>query len=251
MMGVWWGTDNESVMNWSQWKPDTLKNRTWLSYISCLNGFLDWSVQENYLLVNPIPKSWLKQKQYPPIRSTPSPSEVESLLKKSQDKVKFPLRNLAILELCYSVGLRRSEVVNLRLESLQNHQIRVIGKGDKGRILPLSSSAKKRIETYLQEEREPLLRRLGRDSKALFLSYRGRALKPRDMTHIFNQQLGLNYSPHTFRHACASHMLQNGCSLRVLQKYLGHESLESTQLYTRVDLGDLREMLGKCHLRGN
>lgn len=240
----------ENLLKWSQWKQPTLKARTWLSYVSCLNGFLEWSVQENYLLVNPIPKGWSNQKQYPPVRPIPSPLEVKSFLNQPQNQVKFPLRNLAILELCYSVGLRRSEVVSLRLESIQNNQIRVIGKGDKERILPLSSSAKKRIETYLQEEREPLLLRLGVESQALFLSCRGRALKPHDMTHIFNQQLKLSYSPHQFRHACASHMLQNGCSLRVLQRYLGHESLESTQIYTRVDLGDLREMLEKCHLRG-
>ena len=162
-------------------------------------------------------------------------------------------RNKAILETLYSCGLRVSEVVNLRLTSLYLDvgYIRVIGKGDKERLVPIGESATKYIRIYMQEIRIHVPIKPGNED-ILFLNRRGSKLT-RVMIFLFlrdlARQAGItkNISPHTFRHSFATHLVEGGADLRAVQEMLGHESITTTEIYTHLDREYLRETLHRYH----
>lgn len=163
------------------------------------------------------------------------------------------LRNRAGLELLYTTGMRRAEMEGLTLESLRlpERLVRVLGKGDKERLIPIGREAARCLRDYLEHGR-PKMESKG--SPALFLSSMGgpmrarsmlRALKTYAKTAGVKKAVGL----HTIRHSCATHMLAGGADIRYIQELLGHVSLKTTQIYTRVDTSDLRRMLDSCHPR--
>jgi integrase/recombinase XerD len=162
-------------------------------------------------------------------------------------------RNKAILETMYSCGLRVSEVVNLRLSCLYPELgfIRVIGKGDKERLVPIGRAAIKYIQIYLREIRIHTPVQTGNED-IVFLNRRGRKLS-RVMIFLFLKDLvreaGItkNISPHTFRHSFATHLVEGGADLRAVQEMLGHESITTTEIYTHLDREYLRETLHKFH----
>jgi integrase/recombinase XerD len=162
-------------------------------------------------------------------------------------------RNVAILETMYSCGLRVSEVVNLRISCLYLDvgYVRVIGKGDKERLVPIGSSATKYIRLYQQEIRTHLSIQKGHED-ILFLNRRGSRLS-RVMIFLLLKDLvrqaGItkNISPHTFRHSFATHLVENGADLRAVQEMLGHESITTTEIYTHLDREFLRETLHRYH----
>jgi integrase/recombinase XerD len=162
-------------------------------------------------------------------------------------------RNKAILETMYSCGLRVSELVNLRISGLYLDVgfIRVIGKGDKERLVPIGASAVKYISIYRKDIRIHVPVKPGNDD-ILFLNRRGSRLS-RVMIFLLLKDLvkkaGItkNISPHTFRHSFATHLVEGGADLRAVQEMLGHESITTTEIYTHLDREYLRETLHRFH----
>jgi integrase/recombinase XerD len=162
-------------------------------------------------------------------------------------------RNKAILELMYSCGLRVSEVVNLKLSQLYFDAgfIRVIGKGDKERLVPVGKSAAKYVKIYLKDIRVHIAVQKGNED-IVFLNKRGSALS-RIMIFLIIKELtrkaGIKktVSPHTFRHSFATHLVEGGADLRAVQEMLGHESITTTEIYTHLDREFLRKTLENFH----
>lgn len=162
-------------------------------------------------------------------------------------------RNKAILETMYSCGLRVSEVVNLKLSNLYTDVgfIRVIGKGDKERLVPIGESAVKYINIYRKDIRVHVSIKPGHED-ILFLNRRGAKLT-RVMIFLLLKELvkqaGIkkNISPHTFRHSFATHLVEGGADLRAVQQMLGHESITTTEIYTHLDRDYLRDTLQRFH----
>jgi integrase/recombinase XerD len=162
-------------------------------------------------------------------------------------------RNKAILEIMYSCGLRVSEVVNLRVSQLYFEAgfIRVIGKGDKERLVPIGKSAVKYVKIYMKDIRVHLRVKKGNED-ILFLNKRGTKLS-RIMIFLIIKDLvkkaGIKktVSPHTFRHSFATHLVEGGADLRAVQEMLGHESITTTEIYTHLDREFLRKTLENFH----
>jgi len=164
-------------------------------------------------------------------------------------------RNKAIIETLYSCGLRVSELVNLRITNLhfKEEYIKVIGKGSKERIVPISQKAIKEITLYLTSYRNHLTVNTA-DKDIVFLNRRGRKLTRVMIFTIVKQlakKMGLqkNISPHTFRHSFATHMVEGGADLRAVQEMLGHESILTTEIYTHLDRTYLKEIILQHHPR--
>jgi integrase/recombinase XerD len=182
-------------------------------------------------------------------------SSVENLLD-SIDTMKFlGKRDRAILELFYASGLRLSELCGARLENLdiEDGFIRVTGKGNKTRIVPVGLQARNSIERYVKLERPELVK--AKSSSEIFLSVRGGLLSPERMRSIVKQRavaagIDSKIYPHLLRHSFATHLLQNGADLRVIQEMLGHADISTTQIYTHVDQKHLKETHKKFHPRG-
>lgn len=162
-------------------------------------------------------------------------------------------RNKAILETMYSCGLRVSETVNLKISQLylESGFIRVIGKGDKERLVPIGSSAVKYIDIYRKQLRVHIQPKAGSED-ILFLNSRGTGLS-RVMIFLIIKDLvkkaGIKkvVSPHTFRHSFATHLVEGGADLRAVQEMLGHESITTTEIYTHLDREFLRKTLEQFH----
>lgn len=182
-----------------------------------------------------------------------SPEEIEEIINQLDLSKPEGGRNKAILETLYSCGLRVSEVVNLRLSQLflDVGFIRVIGKGDKERLVPIGSSAIKFINIYRHDIRVHTPIKKGQED-FLFLNRRGSKLT-RVMIFLMLKELvkkaGItkHISPHTFRHSFATHLVEGGADLRAVQEMLGHESITTTEIYTHLDREYLRDTLQQFH----
>lgn len=177
-------------------------------------------------------------------RRLPDAPKVEALdssLAQIELRRPIDLRNRALIELVYSAGLRSREAVNLDLADVDFEQelVRVRGKGDKERVVPLGEEAAYWLARYLREARPALARGA---VNALFLSARGRRLDTSTLRRIYPH-------PHRLRHAFATHLLEGGSDLRVIQELLGHSSLSTTQLYSHVDGRRLRRVYDRAHPR--
>ncbi|MBQ5668626.1 MAG: tyrosine-type recombinase/integrase, partial [Peptococcaceae bacterium] len=168
------------------------------------------------------------------------------------------LRDKAIFELLYSSGLRVSELVDIDVSDIQKQKgiLRIIGKGSKERIVPVGEQAQFAIERYLESGRSLLLKNAKSEDaeSALFLNQQGGRLTVRGVQYLLEQYIkkgALKYkvSPHAFRHTFATHLLDNGADLRVIQELLGHESLSTTQVYTEVSRSHLQQIYMKAHPR--
>ena len=171
----------------------------------------------------------------------PRSEEVDAILERLSGDEPLALRNRALLELVYSAGLRSSEAVDLDLGDVDFEQeaVRVRGKGDKERVIPLGEEAAYRVRVYLEDSRAHLAR--GAED-ALFLSARGRRLDTSTIRRLLPH-------PHRLRHAFATHLLEGGADLRVIQELLGHSSLSTTQAYSHVDARRLRKVYDRAHPR--
>jgi integrase/recombinase XerC len=165
-----------------------------------------------------------------------------------------PTRDLAILELFYSTGIRLSELSGMNLEDLDllSDQVKVRGKGKKERILPVGSRAVLALRRYLNL-REPLVTRIRGDRRAVFLSRRGKRLAPRGIQRIVHAMFdgigGDGLRVHSLRHTFATHMLDAGADLRAVQELLGHASLSTTQVYTHTSVERLKKVYNQAHPR--
>lgn len=184
-----------------------------------------------------------------------SVNEVSTLLETPNRNKKYGLRDAAILEILYSAGLRVTELINIKIIDINFNVefIRVIGKGDKERIIPLGSQALKVIKRYMEEVRPELLR--GQESEYLFIS---RLRKPLSRNMIWKilkkyaKQSGVNKNiyPHILRHSFATHLIENGADLRSVQEMLGHVDIATTQIYTHVSRDHLKKIHKQFHPRG-
>jgi site-specific recombinase XerD len=171
----------------------------------------------------------------------PKSDEVDAVLDRHEGVDPLALRNRALLELVYSAGLRSREAVDLDLADVDFEQeaLRVRGKGNKERVVPLGEEAAYRLRIYLDEARPELVH--GAED-ALFVSARGRRLDTSTIRRLFPH-------PHRLRHAFATHLLEGGADLRVIQELLGHSSLSTTQTYSHVDGKRLRKVYDRAHPR--
>lgn len=189
-----------------------------------------------------------KQEKYLP--TSMSEDEVESLLRSPKSSIKIERRDKAMIEILYATGMRISELVNLKLTDIDFNRsvLKVFGKGSKERLVPYGEKAAEALRIYL-EDRKKL------DSKDVFLSNRGTritrgAFWQRIKIYIKRENLKSSISPHTLRHAFATHLLNRGADLRSVQILLGHSDLSTTQIYTHIAKKRLGEILKKHHPRG-
>jgi len=180
--------------------------------------------------------------------------QVRSLLEKIPARTPLELRDRAMLELAYSCGLRCEEIVNLDAGAFdpETEQLRVLGKGSKERLLPVGEPAQRALRRYEERARHTLAS--DPRQRALFLSRSGRRLSNSDVTRrlglwVRAAALASGVSPHSLRHSFATHLLEGGADLRTIQELLGHASISTTQVYTRVDAARLRDTYAAAHPR--
>jgi len=183
-----------------------------------------------------------------------SVQEATALVETPRGKDALPLRDRAILELMYGSGLRVSEVLGLPLDALRLSEkyVRVLGKGKRERVVPLTGASVRSLRTYLNDARPSLVGK--RASDAVFLNRRGGKLSRMGLWGILTRHaraagLERGFHPHMLRHSFATHLLEGGADLRVIQELLGHASVTTTQIYTQVDRGFLQEVHRRFHPR--
>jgi site-specific recombinase XerD len=185
---------------------------------------------------------------------TLSRDEVEKLLERIPAGTPLEIRDGAMLELAYSSGLRCEEIVSLDLDApdFDSEVLRVTGKGNKTRVVPIGEPAQRALERYLARARPELAG--SHDAPALFLSRRGRRLSSSDVRRrlarwVREAAIAGGVSPHSLRHSFATHLLEGGADLRTIQELLGHSSVSTTQIYTRVEPTRLRKQYARAHPR--
>jgi integrase/recombinase XerD len=180
---------------------------------------------------------------------------VEKLLGAPNAGEALGLRDRAMFETLYASGLRVSELVTLKVSQVSHDMgvVRIVGKGNKERLVPLGEEALSWIKRYLKESRPRILGQ--RASDAMFVTSRGAAMTRQSFWHLIKRHaahaaLNKQISPHTLRHAFATHLLNHGADLRVVQLLLGHSDISTTQIYTHVARERLKQLHAKHHPRG-
>jgi site-specific recombinase XerD len=221
--------------------------------LAAVRGLFDFLVRSERLGQNPadLVSSPKREDNLPRVLAA---EQVRALLERIPARTSLELRDRALFELAYSCGLRCEEIVNLGVDSLdfESERVRVLGKGSKERLLPVGEPAQRALRRYAERGRPALVgdRREG----ALFLSKSGRRLSNSDVTRrlalwIREAAIGAGVSPHSLRHSFATHLLEGGADLRTIQELLGHASISTTQVYTRVDAARLRDAYAATHPR--
>jgi integrase/recombinase XerC len=219
--------------------------------LSAIRSFFRYLVREEIIAKNPIEQvsSPKLDKRLP---SFLTQEEMEKLLNAPDLSTPLGQRDRALLELLYASGLRVSELVGLTLEQidLESNEIRVWGKGSKERVVLMGQPAAEALKDYIKEGRARLLGE--KKSKALFLDRYGQKLTERSVQRLLNQHakkagIGKRVHPHLLRHTFATHLLDGGADLRVVQELLGHARLTSTQIYTHVTKGQARKVYLAAH----
>jgi len=255
----WDKTNNELIKEWViDLKKKNISNTTIARRISSVKVFFGFLVKRNFIETNPTLKlitpklnkvlpNILGQKQAEQLLTQAANLEVEEEIEEVR------IRDYAILEVLYSTGIRVSELVGLDLDDINfsNLTLKVLGKGRKERIVPFGIPAKDAIDMYLTESRNKFI---DKKTQALFLGQRGNRLNVRQVRRILNKAMhqienGKEISPHDLRHSAATHMLEAGADLRIVQELLGHSSLATTQKYTHVTIERLREVFANAHPR--
>ena len=221
--------------------------------LAAVRGLFDFLVRTDRVGQNPaeLVSSPKREQKLPRVLTT---EQVRSLLERIPARTPLEQRDRAMLELAYSCGLRCEEIVNLDVGALdfETEQLRVLGKGSKERLLPVGEPAQAALRRYAERGRRALLS--DPREPALFLSKSGRRLSNSDVTRrlgrwVREAALAAGISPHSLRHSFATHLLEGGADLRTIQELLGHASLSTTQLYTRVESGRLRKQYARSHPR--
>lgn len=221
--------------------------------IAALRAFYRFAESEGHLPTNPaetlgLPRRWQR------LPKGLSGAEIQRLLQPQSPSTPETICDQAVLELAYSSGLRLSELCHLRLEQLHLEAgfINVIGKGNKERVVPVGRKAVDALQHYLQSGRPPRVTR--RSPGNVFLNRRGTAFAPvtlwlRIKRRVQHAGIDRNVTPHMLRHSFATHLLENGADLRVIQELLGHARINTTEIYTHVAAPRLREVHRKFHPR--
>ena len=204
--------------------------------------------QQNPAELLPMPK---KESRLPRVLG---PDEIARLLDRIPASGPLEVRDRAMLEVTYACGLRAEEIVNLDTEAVDfdSEALRVTGKGSKTRIVPMGEPAQRALDRYLRQARPALATERG--EQALFLNARGGPLSRQSAWTVLRDAadragLGSGISPHTLRHSFATHLLEGGADLRSIQELLGHSSVSTTQVYTRVEPGRLSREYARSHPR--
>ena len=228
-----------------------LSKRSQARLVSSLRSFYDFLVEEKRLKDNPC-DSLVIPRLNPHLPGVLTYDEVKAILESVDLSKPEGHRNRAMLEVLYSCGLRVSELVNLHISDLfpDDGFIRIIGKGNKQRLVPLGEPARDQIKFWMEDRR--LLKPKKDAEDILFLNRRGGKLSRVMVFNIVRDQAALagirkEISPHTFRHSFATHLVENGADLRVVQEMLGHESILTTEIYTHIDTRKWQETILRYH----
>lgn len=223
--------------------------------ISSLRKFYQWLVRQSIQKINPMLEidSPKKEHRLPVALSV---DEVTKLLDQPDVTKKLGIRDRALLETLYATGIRVSELINLKFSDLHEELklLKVLGKGSKERLIPISDVAISWIKSYQEKVRDPLLLKSGKYTDTIFLNNRGGALTRQAVWQIIKrycQMAGIkkNVTPHTLRHTFATHLLENGADLRVVQEILGHSDISTTQIYTNLSQQHILQVYAKTHPR--
>jgi integrase/recombinase XerD len=229
--------------------------RTQNMAISVVKNFFRFLAEIDYLVSDPSKHLSLAREPKKLPRSILTGPEAKKVLHAPDTKTVLGYRDRTILEILYSSGIRKEELLNVLLTDVDYTEgvIRINGgKGKKDRVVPIGKIACRYIENYIKAVRPQLVK--DTHNNYLFLSLRGNRLSKNMIWQIVKSytkkaKIKKNISPHTFRHTCATLMLKNKANIRHIQELLGHSSLESTQVYTAVTITDLKEVHSKCHPR--
>ena len=237
-------------------EPKRLSVGTQANRLAAVRKFFSWLLSEQQIAYNPASTLQLpKQPQRLP-RGVLTKTEARRLIEATPAVKPRDIRDRAILETLYATGIRRAELIALTLydADLQTATLRIEhGKGNTKRVVPLTQSAIAALKLYLEAARGLFVREAGQ--VRLFVSSRsGGPLDDDDIMRIVAKaanRAGLrkHVTPHTLRHTCATHLLKGRADIRQIQKLLGHRRLSSTEIYTRVELSDLHEVIARCHPR--
>jgi site-specific recombinase XerD len=221
--------------------------------LAAIRGLYDFLVRSEAVGQNPadLVSSPKREQKLPRVLSA---EQVQSLLERIPARTPLELRDRAMLELAYSCGLRCEEIVNLDVGACdyESERVRVLGKGGRERLLPVGEPARRALERYEAKGRHVLA--ADPEERALFLSKSGRRLSNSDVTRrlglwVREAALAGGVSPHSLRHSFATHLLEGGADLRTIQELLGHSSISTTQIYTRIDAARLRDAYSATHPR--
>ncbi|MEX5498215.1 site-specific tyrosine recombinase XerD [Pseudomonas syringae] len=245
----------EVILDHLAWRVENAyKPRSTARFLSGARGFYRYLLREKLISVDPTLQIDMPQLGKPLPKSL-SEADVEALLAAPDLSEPIGERDRAMLEVLYACGLRVTELISLTLEQVNLRQgvLRVMGKGSKERLVPMGEESIVWVERYLRGARDELLG--GKPSDVLFPSSRGDQMTRQTFWHRIKHQatvagIGKPLSPHTLRHAFATHLLNHGADLRVVQMLLGHSDLSTTQIYTHVARARLQELHAKHHPRG-
>lgn len=217
-----------------------LSTSTLSQFLSALRHFFRYLKLDGQLALNPVENIALPKKKHP-LPQVLTMEEVDRLLEAPDLETYLGLRDRTLLEFMYATGLRVSETVMLPLSGLHEDLqfIQTIGKGNKERIVPLNEGAVEWLTFYIQKVRPELLGKTDHSKGRLFVNHHGRPLSRQGVWKKLKQYLQIagiqkNISPHTLRHSFATHLLENGADLRVVQELLGHSDISTTQIYTHI-----------------
>lgn len=246
--------NKEVIVNYMQSEKNNNKaNSSILRSVSSLRKFFQYLAQEKIIEKDPMLLiDTPKKKQHLPQMLTKE--EVEKLLRSPNTGQVLGLRDRAMLELMYATGLRISEIINLKLEDLHLTMgtLQTLGKGHKERIVPVGDEAIKWVNRYLEEARPKLLKQ--KRSNYLFLNFHGNNLTRQGVwknlkAEVRKAGIQKNITPHTLRHSFATHILENGADLRIVQELLGHADISTTQIYTHLSNKQLADIYNRAHPR--
>jgi integrase/recombinase XerD len=218
-----------------------------------LRVWFKWMARQRYLLHNPASEIELPRREYRLPKTILTVSEVEQVLAQPDIREPLGLRDRAMLETLYSTGMRRRELVNLKLYDMDTERGTVTvrqGKGKKDRVIPIGDRAAAWVEKYLREARPQIV--VEPDDYAMFLANTGEGLSIYHMTYLVRDyvnaaNIGKRGSCHMFRHTMATLMLENGADIRYIQQMLGHADLRATQIYTHVSIRQLKQIHTATH----
>ena len=233
-------------------KEGEKSSKTRAHYITVLNNFYSFLIKEEIINVNPIEtiKQPKIEKKLPDYLTE---DEVDKLLNIVLND-SYDYRNKAMLETLYGTGIRISELINIKLSDIDFSEcfIRITGKGSKDRIVPFNDVCKEYLEKYINEYRNDLLK--NKDSEYVFINNLSNKISRQGFFKILKQicikqGISKNVSPHLLRHSFATHLLNNGADLRIIQELLGHSDLSTTQIYTEVLNEKLKKEYEESHPR--
>lgn len=237
-------------------KNDSAQSTTLSRKLSSLKGFFKYLYRNKYIDKNPT-ETFHSTKLKRKLPSVLSFEEINKILELPDVNSILGLRDKALLEVAYSSGLRVSEIINLKINDIyfDDEILRILGKGNKTRLVPIGSFAQQWLKKYLKDSR-PSLEKKMKSANYVFLNKRGTKLSRMGIWKIFNQysaeaKIEKDIHPHTFRHSFATHLIEGGADLRAVQEMLGHSDISTTQIYTHIDREYIRQVYNQFHPRGS